>query len=262
MKKWFAFTAAILFSTIAAAQEKIDLMNRKTWDASTQKRVVFAENSITSTIPFFMMRTPFMTIDPAKEYKISMKVKAEGGTPVVRIGFRCFTANNRIIDAQNVLDQKDTFTTLTAKASKGDKVLKLKNASAWKPYGFLSLAINAKEDFSDLPNFDIAICYPQKIQKTGDYWTVTLKQPLPKDIPAGTGVRQHIRGSLFYVARQVKADKDFITISGTVKGYAKSGYVLTSFPKGTAKAMFFIQTNTTGLKNVKTILKDAVITVK
>ena len=76
MKKWIVFTAAALFGTFAAAQEKIDLTSPKTWDASTQKRISFAENSITSTIPFFMMRTPFMTIDPAKEYKISLKVKA------------------------------------------------------------------------------------------------------------------------------------------------------------------------------------------
>ncbi|MBQ9771487.1 MAG: hypothetical protein IJW23_06650 [Lentisphaeria bacterium] len=262
MKKWFAFTAAILFSTIVAAQEKVDLMNRKTWDASTQKRVIFAENSITSTIPFFMMRTPIMSIDPAKEYKISLKAKGEGGTPVIRIGFRCFTADNKMINAQNVLDQKGTFTTLAAKASKGDKVLKVKNASAWKPYGYLALAINAKEDFSDLPNFDIAVCAPVKIEKTGDFWTVTLKQPLPKDIPAGTGIRQHIRGGLFFVAPQVKADKDFITITATVKGHATSGYTLTGFPRGTAKAIFFIQTNATGLKSVKTILKDAAITVK
>lgn len=264
MKIWSIIIAAsVMLGSVVSAAEKIDLMKPEAWDAATQKRVSFAENSIISNLPFFMMRGTLLPVDLKKEYTVSFQVKAEGGTPVMQFGFRCFTADNKIIESSHVLEQKGTFTTLTEKAAKGSKILKVKDASKWKPFSFLALAFNAKEDFSDLPNFDIAICIPEKIEKTGNFWTVTLKQPLPKDLAANSGIRQHIRSSsLIPMTPKVKTGSGFITLKGTIKGVSKGEYTPVAWPAGTAKVSFFVQTNQTGLKNVKTILKDFHITVK
>lgn len=264
MKKHFAvaLSTMLMLGTAVSAEEKMDLMKPAVWDASTQKRIVFAENELTAAIPFYMMRGPLMTIDPKKEYTVSLKIKADGGTPSVRVGFRCYTADNKAIESHHILTQKGTFTTVAANAAKGDKILKVKNAADWKPFGYLALAFGAKEDGSDLPNFDIAICVPEKIEKTGDFWTITLKQPLPKDVSAGTGVRQHIRSSLYYVTPLIKATPEYIAVTGSVKGFSKEFYGKGAWPAGTAKVSIFVQTNITGMKDVKTLIKDFSLTVR
>ena len=71
-----------------------------------------------------------------KEYTVSLKVKADGGTPSVRVGFRCYTADNKAIESHHILTQKGTFTTVAVNAAKGDKILKVKNAADWKPFGY------------------------------------------------------------------------------------------------------------------------------
>ena len=138
-------------------------------------------------------------INPCKKYQVSVKIKQFGENPaLVYIGFIPYTAKGIFIAPEHVTTIENSSTTLTAAAAKGDKTLTVKDASKWGNGKYYHVAFNAKEDMSDIPNFDISRMIA-KIQKKDNGYLVTLTQPLTKAYPAGTVVRQHRSGRTYYL---------------------------------------------------------------
>ena len=98
----------------------------------------------------------------------------------------------------------------------------VKDASKWNmktPHGYI--AFNAKPDYSDLPNNDIAAVAPDGIRQNGDVWEITLKAPLTKAVAEGTEVRQQIAGAThIYAAYQQKSGVtgEWMVLSGVIDG--------------------------------------------
>jgi hypothetical protein len=159
-------------------------------------------------------------VDPAKKYKVSAKVKQLGENPaLVYIGFIPYDAKGRVIDPKcGSNNTKGSLTALTAPIAKGATTLTVKDASKWKKGNHHYVALNAKEDMSDIPNFELAGVIT-KIEKTGDVYTISFKTPLGKAYPAGTTVRQHRSGGTYIYTKNGKSPKEWEAWKGfTVQG--------------------------------------------
>ncbi len=154
-------------------------------------------------------------VDPAKKYQVSTKIKTLGENPaLVYIGFIPYDDKGRVIDPRKGCNNTEgSFTALTAAVEKGAKTLTVKDASKWKEGRNYVVAFNAKEDMSDIPNFDHSSEITE-IEKTGDVYTITFKYALKKDYPAGTMVRQHRSGATYIYTKFGKSPQKMETWKG------------------------------------------------
>jgi hypothetical protein len=153
--------------------------------------------------------------DPAVKYNVSVKVKQLGKVPaLVYIGFIPYDAKGRKIGPQHGYNNtKGSFTTLAAAVAKGAKSLSVKDASKWKKGPYYFVAFNAKEDMSDIPNFNVAGVIT-RIEKNGDGYTITFSKALEKAYPAGTKVRQHRSGGTYVYTKAGKSSKEWTVWKG------------------------------------------------
>ena len=209
-----------------------------------------------------MLTAPKFTIDPEKEYSLQLVVSAkhaENKASWVLAGYDVFDKNGRQITSSHVGAINGTLTIVAEDAPKGATVVKLKDGSKYRK-GSAVLAFDAKEDFSDLPNFNISSSV-KSIAKQGDVWEITLVSPLKKDIKAGTPVREHGQAGYLYVASPgVKAEP--VSKTGTVKGIAASGWGGGKWPAGAATARFLILVDWSNVPNMETLFKTITLTVK
>ena len=209
-----------------------------------------------------MLTTAKFTVDLEKEYTVQVEASAkqpDGKSSWILVGYDVFNKDGKQITSSHVGVLKDTLTSVVEDAPKGATVIKLKDASKYRKAAAV-LAFDAKEDFSDLPNFDISPAV-KDIAKKDDVWEITLSSPLKKDIKAGTAVREHGMGGYLYVATpNVKADP--VSRTGTVKGISKSGWLGSQWPAGTATARFLILVNWHAAPNMETLFKTITLTVK
>ncbi|MBR2428002.1 MAG: hypothetical protein IKB16_14815 [Lentisphaeria bacterium] len=128
-------------------------------------------------------------IDPTKKYKFSIYFRTDDGSKAAPFfaGLQSYDKNMKPFGGDNVRSFDGTLTTVTADARKGEQVLQVENASKYKK-GWI-IALDAKEDYSDLPNRNL-IGGVKAINGN----ELTLAQPLKQDVAAGTQIRQHIGG--------------------------------------------------------------------
>ena len=205
-----------------------------------------AEKSFAATGAYAKVVSKPIQIDPAKKYRLSGKFRAAPGTEPqpLYFGFIPLDGKGKQIESFHVNIMKNAkVSELAAPLAKGDKVVKVKDASTWNaatPWGFI--AFNAKEDSSDLPNSDLLPIVEKKIEKKGDVWEVTLKKPAAKDYPAGTKVRQHRSGAtyLYTAAGNKPVSADWQEFSGKVIGFSENGTPSYRWWKGTKQAKILI----------------------
>ena len=144
-----------------------------------------------------ILQLPSVKFDPTAKYTLSMEVKMADGAKTARFyaGYFCDDSQKRRLAYYNIDAVLNSDTVLTADVKKGDKVIMVKNGSAWRKAGFV--AFNTKTDYSDLPNFE-AFGAVTNVKKDGDVWAVTLSRPIMKAYPAGTAVREQMPGGYLY----------------------------------------------------------------
>lgn len=176
-------------------------------------------------------------IDPSKAYKLSASIKTAGtDKSTCYIGLVSYDAKKRTIQRPNITIIKGSFTTLVADAKAGAKVLQVKDCSKWnkKLIKRIKIALNAKKDYSDLPNFNLTNKIV-KFEKKGDIYEVTLTSPLKANLKAGTKVRAHLNygGYQYCVASAKPAPAKWTKYSAVIKGMAKFGAPNKQFWPGT-----------------------------
>ena len=146
---------------------------------------------------FFSAKT--LDVDPAGNYHFSVEYRTRSGSPVkILTGFVPLDGNGKAIPAKTVSRIPGTETETAAEAYRGEKILRVKDASKWKADlsdGYV--AFDAKADLSDLPNASVFPMVKNGVEKEGDVWKITLKNPLQKNISAGMKVRQHTGGGAY-----------------------------------------------------------------
>ncbi len=212
-------------------------------DFIQSKKISKADDALSVKGISYLFSTKMFTLDPAKKYQISGEFCQKAGKPmVVFLGFAPYDGKGRIIDARKVNVNKNSQTEVAADAKKGDKIIKVKDASKWNTktkYSYITFG--AKEDYSDLPNGDQQATAAPNAQQNGEVWEILLRKPLTKDIAAGTPVRQQFDGaSYIYTAGSCKLSDKWITRKGTISGIAPVGNVWNKMWKGTEKVRVVI----------------------
>lgn len=255
------FLAAACLATVSAAEEVI-LKIEKPEDFLQAKSVTAADDGVMSFKGAFtnLFSKQVIKIDPAKKYRISGEFCLKGGKPVALFfGFIPYDKNKVQIFTNTVLGDNKTLTTVAEDAKKGDKVIKVKDASKWNinsPYSYI--VFNAAKDYSDLPNRSTIHTVAPNAKQAGEVWEITLKTPLKADIAAGTAVRQHSDGGTYiYTAGSFKTAGVWKTRTGTISGIAVNGAPANKFWKGTETVRVLIlaingeKQSETEFKNVK-----------
>ena len=227
---------------MASAEEAV-VKIEKPADFTQSSLVKPSENALTLRgRTAFMSKTTFQ-VNPAVKYSISGEFRHKKGKPVrILFGFVPYAKDKTQIRANMVNGNNTTLTTLAEAAKKGDKVLKVKDASKWNTkttYSFV--AVNAAKDFSDLPNRNLFYTVVPNVKQNGTVWDITLKEPLKADIAAGTAVRQHLAGDGYiYTVRIFKPTEEWAAHSAMISGIVRNGLATNRFWRGTASAKLLI----------------------
>jgi hypothetical protein len=146
-------------------------------------------------------------VEDGKKYTLSGTFKSLGETPsLTYYGFICYDKNKRKIETFHSNVILGSATTLAQDCKKGDKTIVIKANKKWKLKYYV--AFNAKDDFSDLPNYGCGSGDRiAKITPSGDNMELELLKPLKKSYPAGTKLRAHTSSYGSYVYATVCAKK-------------------------------------------------------
>ena len=159
-------------------------------------------------------------VDPEATYIFSAKLENGGDKPYsVYVG-----ANISGLNAFMVYFTAGSESSLTAAAKKGDKVLRVADASSWAEKGFVALNVDGSGYCADLPNKNlIPLAAPP--QKTDDgKWELKLVRSLPFDMAENSFVRQHVEGPTFnWAGATYLMPGKQVEFSAKLKGVAVGG---------------------------------------
>ncbi len=136
--------------------------------------------------PIYYLTSNLFPVNPAKSYELSGYFKANGGTPPLVFGLFLYDKNKRRINQCNIRVLKNTETELSAPCKRGDKILRVKNASRWHKKGCCA----AFEPGKGLPSFRVTDRI-LNIRKADSDWIIELQKPCASSHPAGVKVAEH-----------------------------------------------------------------------
>ena len=256
-----AVTAIAAVSTALSAAEVIDMSKKEFW--APVKGVEFSEGQIVTKRAMFRSLKP-IDIDTAKKYTLSMSVSTGEGKKqsTFLYGISPVAKNGRTCQAHNIQSIPGTFTEVAADAKKGATEIKVKNGAKWSTGSSAVIAINAKEDFSDIPNFTTVNVSVAKKAQDGDVWTLTLRKPLTRDIKAGSFIRQHAMGGYYYFSSRAVRPNQTFNCKTTLTGKVSHGYYSTKgFHPAVNRAYIIILADWNGA-GVPYTIKDAKLTIE
>ena len=241
-KFWMTAVASLLAGgALCAAEVEFKLDKAADWQKNTAVKWG-GKDTMEVTGPAALLSAKKFDIDPGKTYKLEADIKMlSGESAPFYVGFKLFDKNDKEIPAHSVSARAGSETTVVKPVKAGDKVMIVKANPLWKS-GFYAVALNAKKDLSDLPNYDLLI--PARVAAKGQEIEVQLKAPAPKAIPAGTVVRAHSAGGYMYTAgAKTLQPGQSAEFKGAAKGISKYGMGTAMFAPGTAKAQIIILVN-------------------
>ena len=194
--------------------------------------------------PTKLIYKDFFPIDKNKSYSFKARLRTldEKLPASAYMGFEVLDAKKRQITYQNVVTVPLNYSEVIL-AKKGSKEVIIKLIPNFEKIVKQKLAFNAKEDKSDIPNFDLSPrC--KKVTKIDDNTIkIELIQPLTKDYPAGTKIRVHscYAVPMYYLVSGWMPAGDGKECVAKLDGVANiPGANKLSFWKGTAYARPFI----------------------
>jgi len=158
---------------------------------------------------------------------------------------------------------KGTDTVLAEDCTPEDKIIKVKDASAWKTDGISNVAFETDPEFKDLPNYNYTISNIESISRQGNIWEIKLKEACGRDYLAGTAIRQHYNGNTFVypVISKLAPNSEWIKLEGTIKQSSKKitpPYNIEYLRQGSA----FVKITITAAPSNKLLFKDIDFTLK
>lgn len=255
-------SAALLCGSLCADEIEFKLEKPADWNKNSSVKWVGPEKDVMEVKgSAFLSSSKLFDVNVNKKYKLEVDGKVISGGPAwIYVGFQPYTKDGRAIPCEAVNLRVGSETTVLMAAKKGSTKLILKNNPAWKTPGIVAVALNAKKNYADLPNFNFLLCKACKI--VNGNVEVTLKAPLKADIAAGTPVRGHCSGGYMYAAGFKKlANGQSFEFKGTVKGAVKTGMGRRAWAPGAAKARVIILVNW-GNRNAVAQIKDVELEIE
>lgn len=263
MKK-FLLTAMIAAASLVGAGEEYEFEKVSDWLPT--KGVTQIDDGLLVKNRVMLRSKKLFDVKPGKIYKLKLEAKRVDGVPtMIYFGFETYLANGKTpVSNEHVNAIYGTLSSFAKDAKKGDTVIYLDNTAAkWKKLGHSFLAIDAKKDFSDLPNYKIIRAPITNIEKCAEGYKITLGVKMPRDIAKGTTVRQHISGGYMYAGGyKLLKDKE-VKLFGKVSEVLPPGpgYSFNKWSSYAAKARLIVLVNWTG-KGSTTALKDIEVEIE
>jgi len=237
--------AAVLITVGSLAAQEMTMNKAADWKKN--RFISDGEGVLNVESQTMMTSSKRFEIDPEKTYTIKFSVRAPEvkgkSASLIFAGFAVYDKNGRLITQSNCDAIPDTLTEVVSDAKKGDAVLIIKDGSHFKKANDVIAVAGAKEDLSDLPNFNILATGIKSVEKHDNVWKITVNKPLTKDVKAGTSVRLHRAGAYLYAAGRKAVGKDWVTMSGSTKGIKTDSWKNSFWPPRAEKAEFIILAN-------------------
>ncbi len=175
-------------------------------------------------------------VDTESKYDLSVEMKCGSNDGKISVGLVPYDAAKQLISFSSLAYAEGSEAVLAEDADKGATTLVFGGVKDWeglrKRY-FRIIAMNAKDDYSDLPNRELCY-YITEIKQDGDRSRVKLNHPIQKSYKAGTKCRLHRDGGYQWaVMENGKATAAWKAYSGTVGGMSMRGVPVNQFWKGT-----------------------------
>ena len=192
--------------------------------------------------PTELISSQMFPVDMNKTYIISawMRSLDDHFPASANLGMRMYDKDRKEIKINNECSYPDTETSTAADSVIGSKELLVVKNPEWLKIKHSLIAFNIKEQYQDLPNFDLS---PQieKLIDEGARYKVVLRGPLEKTYPAGTKIRLHSPwGAPFYWGADGWMPMEWKNFSNTIKGEAQNGTPKDKFWKGTKYVRIFV----------------------
>ncbi len=175
----------------------------------------------------------------------NLTMKNIGDKPVkVYAGYQLYYEGMKQITIANYPYTPNSKTLNVISAEKGSSVIVVDSYPEWKAK--CHLAINAKDDFSDIPNCTFLAGTIIKVEKLDNGTAeITMDKPLEKSLEKGTKVRVHGASSSYFYTNSITLNPDEEkTISSTLqKDNDHLEYTAKAFPKGTYYAIPLLLVN-------------------
>ena len=239
-----------LINSFAASKELIvDPENPKNWTGKVEFSAEHARKNGPCFVLYGGYPTPliynqYIPVNPAKTYVFKVKFRSlDAALPASGyMGFELYDAKKRMLRYFHVVHIGLKLSEVIS-AKKGDKFMIVKMIPDYGKIKNLRSAFYAKEDFSDVPNFDLSSpC--KKVEKTEDgNLRLELAKPLAKDYPAGTAIRFHspYGPPMYYLANGWMPAGEGKECTVILSGISdKAGAVSKQFWKGTVYARPFV----------------------
>jgi hypothetical protein len=235
---------------------------QKEWAGKIKYETVDGKLSALVDSKSYITSKKFIPVEAGKKYTLTGSFKSLGeNLSRTYYGFICYDKNKKHVITLNSNVVLDSGTTLAEECKKGDKTLVIKANNKWKA-GY-AIAFNAKDDFSDLPNREVAYKITKVAAKDGNM-ELQLSAPVKKAYPAGTKVRMHspAHGTYLYTAiAGAMVPKSMKAYSGTAT-LAKPGQIgFQYFRPGTAFVKVVILPNYGKKKDEKLLCTDLTLKV-
>ena len=178
----------------------------------------------------------FIEVDSESSYVLSAEMTCASADGKISVGLVPYDAAKQLISYSSLAYAEGSEAVLAEDAAKGATTLVFEGVKDWetlrKRY-FRIIAMNAKDDFTDLPNRELCY-YIKEIVQDGTCSKVTLNHPIAKPYKAGTKCRLHRDGGyLWSLMENGKATTVWKTYSATVGGMSSRGVPMNQFWKGT-----------------------------
>lgn len=167
-----------------------------------------------------------------------VKIKNIGKTQTrVTIGFGCYSKDKEWINGRNYPYKANNSIVNVVSFSEEQNTIVVDHFSDWAKNCFL--ALNAKEDMSDIPSFSLAEGSIIDVKKIDDDKVeLVMSKPLNSKIEKGMKVRIHGQsGAFLYPATTVLNPGEEITLSSTI---GKDELFLQYSPKAFSKGVYYI----------------------
>ena len=220
----FAFAAENLIKNGDAASGVSPMKGLEITDKGPEGAKCFVANG-TGRI---FLGNEYIEIEPDAAYEISAELCGEGDSQANRVdfGLALYDGKKQLIAHSQMAVVPGSNAVLLEAIPKGAKSLKVKDAGDWETLvkrGARIIAMNAKDDYSDLPNR--TLCYfIKKLTQEGDIISIELTNEAYYGYPAGTKVRLHRDGGYQWSLLEFHAmGNKWKTFKGSISGMAASG---------------------------------------
>ena len=240
---------------LKVSPDNISLEGLAFGEKSIEKITPVSDSSFVVTGKWFEFNSKKRIILSSRPVKYTLKIKNIGDEPTaVYVGYAPYTENGERINMRNNLYKSHKIMKVLNSEVNSNKII-VDSYPEWT--NGCSLALNAKEDLSDFPNFSLEEGNIIDVKKISDDQTeITFDKPLKKAIEKETLVRIQAPNGYTYLYMNIKTLQpgEEVTWSSTVaKDNSFLEYSTKAFCRGTCYVVPLVLSHSVNSKNTNTI---------